>query len=222
MADDASNPRSSAIARLWAACARIGRALWRRCVPPVHILRERIFAVEEPGGIAPVEPTLPVSLCDVTAENVGLVAGFRGDGIARVLAAYLDAGQYGVYAVADGEVVGHVWAAVAREKSVLVNSYLRVSPGQAAVHFGRVREDCRGNRLLPAMMVRVCTRAFREAGVDRVLVNADVTNEASIRAIERMGFRHQEDRAFLIVLGMCIRSWPLGPQRRRQEDDTTT
>jgi len=187
----------------------------------VRIFRERILAVERPDDIQPVEVRADLAICDVTAENVGQVEGFRGPDIARVLTSYLEAGQYGAYAMADGEVVGHVWAMLGSATAPLLNGYLPVPEGQAAVHFGRVREDFRGNRLLPAMMARVCTRAFREAGVDRVLVNADLTNTASLRAIERMGFRPREDRAFLLVFGKCVRSWPIG-QQHTQEDNAQT
>jgi hypothetical protein len=155
----------------------------------LKVRRRSIFVLTDENDVVPVSARVPITVSEVTFDNVDGVLDFRGEGYARIFRRYLNEGQYGAYAWLGSRVVGHAWAKVCHEPSCRVNGYMDLSQGEALIHFCNVREDHRGKNIYPATLGSLCKRLFSEANVSRVLIDTEVTNKASLRGITKVGFR---------------------------------
>ena len=165
------------------------RAWLQRLAHAVKLRRVVLLEMTGPGQINECEPRIDCRLAVVTPQNAELVRPWRGDHVAAMFHRFLDEGQCGVYAIADGQVIGHLWLDVCRQAERLANGYIRLRRGEALVHFCRVRPPCRGHAVLQAGLARACHAAFREHGVRRIVVDANVGNAPALRAFEKAGFR---------------------------------
>jgi len=155
----------------------------------IRVRREEFLELRGRAEVAPVAARIPVAFERVTAENVARAGDFREARLAKAFRRYLREGQEGIFAVADGRVVGHAWAVICRGGRCLANGYIELARGEAALHSISVAESHRGRRVFQAMVAAFCARLFDEANVGRIVSTVELDNPASRRGHMNIGFR---------------------------------
>ena len=153
------------------------------------VVRKQIFVCTRPEDLLEVSPKIPISIQNVTPDNVHRVMDFRGKRQERAFRLFLDQGQMGVFAVSDAKVVGHIWAIICYKKRQMANGYFKIHKGEAFLHYANVKKSCRRNALFSAMLVALCKRLFNEAGIIKIFADPNVDNIASVRGIQKVGFK---------------------------------
>ncbi len=163
-----------------------------------------MFCLDDPHKAVKQEPGKSIELSAVTHENVDGVADFRPPSVAHRFREYLDNGEIGVYALSEGHVVGHAWADVCKHGSRISCGYMRIGPNEALIHYCNVSPECRGNNIYPAMLFELVQRLFAEEGVERVLIDTEVSNVPSLRGIAKVNFEKMSTGVYLNVLGKLV------------------
>lgn len=83
------------------------------------------------------------------------------------------------------------------------NREMKLGPKEADVRFGITDERYRGNRLLPATLIEI-QKYLKANGYERVFGSILVDNHASIKALERAGFKFKKKILSIKVFGMPI------------------
>jgi hypothetical protein len=128
-----------------------------------------------------------VGLVNFTVDNIGRIAEFRPL-VLDAQSAYLARGCLGVFAVVEDRCVGYAWATYFPTGAGAVNGYLKLYSGDALIHDCRVGEGARGRGVYVAMLRHLCQRLTEEVGPERIVVDTDWRNIASLRGILRAGF----------------------------------
>lgn len=136
-----------------------------------------------------LEPPAGVSFEQVTAENVDLVLSFRKQEVVEQFQKYLAQGDIGMYAICDGHVVGHAWAAVAEEPGRLVWGYLPVTSDTSIFLFGSVDPEYRGRKIFQHILAELIKLIFRKTKVERIRADVHIKNAPSLGGCDRVGFR---------------------------------
>jgi RimJ/RimL family protein N-acetyltransferase len=158
----------------------------------LEVRREVFFEVTDPSEILRVPAKIPVDFVRVTPENVERVADFREPALIAWCRGRLGEGQYGIFALAGGRVVGHVWAVLCQAERCLANGYIEIASDEAALHAGRVAESQRGQRIFQAMLAEICVRLFDEMKVRRIATSCELDNPAARHGHEKVGFKPTE------------------------------
>jgi GNAT superfamily N-acetyltransferase len=185
--------------------------LFARLRRVVQVRRQQFYELTDPGAIVAVAPRAEVAVVDVTAAGVGQAGALRDRATVARFRGFVEEGQRGVYALLDGEVVGHGWAVVCGGDHCRAVGYIDLRRGEACIHFCHVRESHRGKGIYPAMLGALCHRLFEQCGVRRIVVDAALGNTAARRGIEKVGFRPTHRALFVQVCWRLVYSRPLPP-----------
>lgn len=163
--------------------------MFKKIINIVKIRRQKIFFIDNPNDISTILLNANIRLTNISYDNVEHIKDFRSDKHITTFSKFLEDGQYGIYAWIDSKVVGHAWAKVCTKDSDKVNGYMDIFRDEALIHFCRVSENYRGKNIFPAMLETLCLRLFSEAKIWRVLIDTEVDNTASLRGINKVGFK---------------------------------
>jgi len=166
----------------------------------IKIHRVQFFEFNSPSEIVFIPPKIEIEIARVTSENVDRVRTCRDAAIAAMFRRFLDEGQYGIYALVDRQVVGHVWAIICRGERCMANGYIEINKDEAAIHFGAVADPYRGKRIFQAMMAAIASRLFDELKVHRIVTTAGLGDRAATRGHEKVGFKPVE-RMLCVQIG---------------------
>ena len=153
-----------------------------------QVRRQRTFFFDNPNNIITVNANADISILEITHDNVDRVTDFRSKEHVERFHRFLNEGQCGIYAIENAKVIGHAWAIICRKKKQRANGYFELHEEEALIHYCNVKKSFRGRRIYPFMLVMLSERLFRQAGINRVFVDTEADNTASIRGIEKVGF----------------------------------
>lgn len=153
------------------------------------VRRILIFYLDDLSDIIPINSKVKICISEVSFDNVERVTDFRKKKHEAIFRKYLEEGQYGVYAWIDLKVVGHAWAKVCKRSRCRINRYMDISQNVALIHYCNVSEERRGQNIYPSMLVALCRRLFLQANVNRVLIDTEVDNKASLLGLVKVGFK---------------------------------
>jgi len=168
------------------------------------IRRQQIFFLDDPNDINTVSTMVNIKLTEVTFDNVEHVTDFRSKEHAAKFYGFLEEGQYGIYAWIDSQVVGHAWAEVCRKCRCRVSGYMDISQNEAFIHYCNVSKSYRGKNIYPAMLAVLCQKLFSKVKIQRVLIDTEVNNKASLRGIAKVGFKPLGEGIYIQVRGRLI------------------
>ena len=154
-----------------------------------RIRRQEVFVCSGLEELHERRPRIPITIQDTSYDNVHRVTDFRNEKVEESFRRFLDQGQMGLYAIKDSQVVGHAWAIICRKKRQMANGYFELHKGEGLIHFCNTEPSCRGQGIYQAMLVALYKRLLNEAKVERVFVDTDLDNLASIRGIQKVGFK---------------------------------
>ena len=194
--------------------SKLGSFLARLC-GVIRVRREEFLELRSRAEVVPVLASIPVAFERVTEEDVARAGDFREARLAEAFRRYLREGQEGIFAVADGRVVGHAWAVVCRAERCRANGYIELARGEAALHSISVAESHRGRRVFQAMVATFCTRLFDEAQVRRIVSTVELDNPASRRGHVNVGFRPIGRQLCVVFRQRLLFRKPLGDDASR-------
>lgn len=154
--------------------------------------------------IIPIKAKDDIVVVNLTKENVEELAGFRDKGNIEIFRKYLAEGRYGVAAMAGSGMAGHAWAYVCRKNICQVDGYFSLRQREALIHDCHVKADQRGKNIYPALLINLCARLFLEAGVQRIFIDTETTNQASLRGIEKTGFKYAGEGIYVLFRGRLL------------------
>lgn len=166
--------------------ALAGAARGRR----LRLSTARHHVYQAPSVVNAGSTGLDVTIARVSADNVHLVEGFREAAVATVFRRFLDEGQVGVYAIHEGRAVGHVWAIPGGLSRRRANGYFPLRRGEALIHYAHVDPGFRGRSVFGLMTAELVDLVRGELTCPHILVDAEVANDPSNRALRGMGFVH--------------------------------
>ena len=178
--------------------------------------RQRVFVLTMSGELSCHSAKIPISIQNITPDNVERVTDFRDRDKERVFRRFLNEGQVGIYAISDSKVVGHAWAVICHKKRNMANGYFELQKGEVLIHFCNVKESCRGQGIYPAMLVALCKRLFGEIGSNKIFIDTEVDNIASVRGIQKAGFRPLGQYLFLQFRNTLIYKKSIGGNNNLQ------
>ena len=155
----------------------------------VLVRRQAVYELRTPAEIAPQETRISAAIELVTHENVRDAADFRPQAVAETFRRFLDEGQVGYFARHEGRVIGHAWAELCRATRCKGCGYMPLERDDALIHYCSVSEDFRGNNVYPAMLTALSRSLFSDHGIRRVVIDTEIDNHASMRGIEKTGFK---------------------------------
>ena len=166
------------------------RGLLSRLRHVVKVRHQTLLDLTDASQIIDHPVRMPCATARITERNVGMVAAWRGEQIADAFRGFVADRQCGVYGLADGKVVGHLWIVICHpgEGSRLANGYLKLLEREAMLHFGRVGPVCQGKGVFQAILAHACRSAFLDDGVRRIIADPPVPNVPSRKAIEKTGY----------------------------------
>jgi len=167
-------------------------------VKGVRVLRQEIFELPADGIVDPAGEYVTVDW-----DNVSGVIQFRSEDWADRFRGFLQEGRRGVYAIADGEVVGHAWATVNRGGET-INGYFRGERMSALIHDCNVAPKARGRGVYKGMIQSLGRAILAEGVAERVLIDTSVTNVASRSGIVGVGGRKVGWGLYLQVMNFTV------------------
>lgn len=169
---------------------------------PIRFMRQVVYRWPATEPLAPGRPGVEVA--PITAKNVEGVLEFRGVRQLDAAWTFLRDGHRGVFAIQNGRVVGHAWITPVASGENTANRYFRLAPGEALIHNCHVAESARGQGAYPLMISSLAAGEVTAGSASVVLIDCSRSNAASIRGIEKAGFRYEGDGFFLLVAGRSV------------------
>lgn len=208
---------------------RSRRALsWR----PLHILRgvgaslfsySREYLYELPSGVTVPEPEGPlqgVRFEWISQSNVARVRPWKGSLVSRQFQTNLNRGFIGVYALAQGAMVGFAWGALKDKRTAIFCSEFPIEVGDgitltAEVHPEYMRRGI-GLHLRYAILTRLRDLGA-SMGLQRICGTVLVQNTPVQKLIERQGSIRSEESILVRITPWIFirRTWRLSEQARR-------
>ena len=149
-----------------------------------------VFYLERPDDIKSVISVPGLSFSRITKENVWKVLDFRDEGCLKTFEVYLRQGNYGIFAILNGKVVGHVWAIYSEENDFTASRFITLAKGEILTYYSNVNPIFRGKNIYPAMMAELSRQLFDVFKPKRILGDIEIDNIPAIKGIVKSGFRH--------------------------------
>lgn len=120
---------------------------------------------------------------------------------------FLARGDRGFYAYRDHRVVNRAWVIIGPGSCDLWHGYGRlvIPAGTAYVHYCETAPEARGSGIYPAVLAHVA-RTLNQEGIATIRISTTRDNVASLRGIERAGYRIVRQVELRIMGGFGIQS----------------
>lgn len=150
----------------------------------------RLFLLERSlaDPIPDVVPRIPVEIGLLAGAEIPEYLRLRPDATEREIRARLDSGAWCFVARHEGRIVCARWAAPDRLAIDHLETELRLATDEASSFDLFTSPEHRGNGVSPAASVAML-RHLRDLGYRRVVVAVTPENRASLRSIEKTGYR---------------------------------
>lgn len=147
-----------------------------------------VFYMRDLSGAA--SPAAPAELVvrPATGEDASLYARDIGTDSAKTFRGRLTDATRCWLVLEDDRILHASWTTTRAAWTRELRRYFRPPPGALYVYESFTRADARGRGVYPLALGSMCAAAARE-GLERAWVGVEAHNEASIRAIEKGGFR---------------------------------
>ncbi len=135
-----------------------------------------------------------------TESNLSDILTFQNQRYIDMFKKFLAIGDCGYFAYVDGRCVHRSWV---KHTSQTVNLHwalsMELKRNEAFIHFCETAPSARGNNIYPAVLSHI-VRDFRDKA--SVMISCNAKNSASIRSIEKAGFKEKERVQVMIIMGI--------------------
>ena len=174
----------------------------------------RAYLYEHPleplsGDRQPVPPD-GVTCVLVDRENVEWIRDWQGPSRVRRFRRFLNRGDVGVYALANGEVIRYGWAALNLPGRGLVRTHDPIEVGDALLHRAYTREDYRRRGVASYALAYLMTflhEQYLHRGLQRVCAIVLADNLIPQRLLTKFGFRKTQHIKLVRLLGTVFLYW---------------
>lgn len=171
----------------------------------IRIRNQNLFEILSPDDIKSVTPKGHVELKTVDSTNVLRAKDFRTQQTLNSFLKFLQNGDWGIYACVEGKVVGHAWAVVnSGQSSKRIDGYMDVNQNEAFIHYCNVSEEYRGKNIFPLMISELSKQLFYKNNLRKILIDSNIKNQASMRGIEKAGFKFLRRKIFIQILNKLL------------------
>lgn len=175
-----------------------------RRIRPI-IRRHLIAELLRTDQLSSPAPGRGVYLIDADVQGLANLHGFRPAETITKQQEYLQSGALGVLAMSAGSGIGHAWATVCSTEAMTASGYIQIYRGDALIHDCRVHDYFQGRGVYVALLRELADRIFSETGADRILIDTEWSNVASIRGILNAGFAVRYTGTFVQAGRLLIR-----------------
>lgn len=156
-------------------------------------------------NMVPMELKIPVEIEKIDYENISKVLNFRDLDVINSFKSMLDNNQFGVFGIFDKKAIYHVWAIVNCSDSMKrIGDFFKTRSRIAYIHFGRVKEDLRGNNIGPYMVNNLIKLINETYNIEIFYIDTDESNIASQKSIIKSGFKLCHKYKFISIRGHII------------------
>ena len=178
----------------------------KRMIQNVILVRRTCnFVVVDPRDVKPLETNHNARLVPITVENHQRVGEFRPPSRIEQYRQKLARGEVGYFVEYDGKMVGSNWATVNEGGSAVVaRTVMRLEPGEGMTHDGVIAPRLRGQGFGAFMINRLVANLFRDYDLRKIIIDVNVKNRASLRMMEKAGFRVDHEALYVAVFDRLL------------------
>jgi GNAT superfamily N-acetyltransferase len=178
----------------------------KRMIQKVILVRRTCnFVVVDPRDVKPLETNHNARLVPISVDNYQRVAEFRPPSRIEQYRQKLVRGEVGYFVECDGRMIGSNWATVNEGGSAVVaRTVMRLEPKEGMTHDGVIAPRLRGQGFGAFMINRLVAILFREYDLRRIIIDVNVRNKASLRMMEKAGFRVDHEMLYVALFGKLV------------------
>jgi ribosomal protein S18 acetylase RimI-like enzyme len=152
-----------------------------------------------------VEPGVNCKFIPITMNNCHRVGEFREESRISEYREKLAHNEIGYFAENNGKIIGSQWATINKtDLPCNVRDFTKLRPNEGVIHDAVVSEKFRGMRIGPFMVSRMNTFLFKEYGLQRITWDVNINNHASLRMLEKLGFRKDRKVLYVAAFGKLL------------------
>lgn len=178
----------------------------KRAIQRIVILRKTFnFVVVDESDFARLPAEGDCRLVPISVDNYQRVCEFRPRKRIEQYRQKLENGEIGYFVEYHGRMIGSNWATINREaRPRIVRSVIRLEPNEGLTHDGVIAPRFRGKGFGAFMISRLVETLMREQNLRRIIIDVNVKNKASLRMMEKAGFRVDHKMLYLALFGRLI------------------
>jgi GNAT superfamily N-acetyltransferase len=178
----------------------------KKMIQKVVLLRRTYnFVVVDERDFARLPAEGDCRLVQITADNYHRVGEFRPRTRITQYRKKLESGEIGYFVEYHGRMIGSNWATVNRDvRPRIVRSVIRLAPNEGLTHDGVIAPSFRGQGFGAFMISRLVEILMQEFKLSRIIIDVNVKNKASLRMMEKAGFRVDHKMLHLALFDRLI------------------
>jgi RimJ/RimL family protein N-acetyltransferase len=191
--------------RNFAASSQIRQALTKQLQRLFWIYLTKNFVINSIEEVQRSEPTIECSFVPITFDNYVCVSDFRQRNRIVEYHDKLAHGELGYFTEYKGKMIASIWATInTANKPRVVRGHMRIAPNEALVHDIVTGEHFRGMGVGPFMVYGIATALLNDHGVDRIIIDVNSRNIASLRMMDKVGLKVREETLSISILGRWV------------------
>jgi len=191
--------------------SRIRQILTRKLQRIFWVYLTKNFIITSAVDVQSSEPATKCSFVPITLDNYFRVGDFREKGRIAEYQDKLVHRELGFFAECEGKMIASIWATVNDTNApTVVRAHMRLAPNEALVHDIVTGENSRGMGVGPFMVGRLATTLLNDYQVDRIIIDVNFNNNASLRMMDKVGLRAKEQMLYVSVFGKLVLQKAIG------------
>lgn len=171
----------------------------------ILIRNQKIYEIKSFEEIKSITSKIDLEIKKVDFNNVYQATDFRQQKMVFIFENFLEKGDIGVFAFVNGKVVGHAWAVLnADQPSKRIDGYMDINRDECFIHYCNVSEEYRGKNIYPQMLSWLCKELVLVKKMKKIIIDCDISNVASLRGIEKIGFVFKTQKLFIRVFKKIV------------------
>lgn len=178
----------------------------KKMIQKVVLLRRTFnFVVVDESDFARLPAEDDCRLVQITVDNYLRVGEFRPRSRITQYREKLESGEIGYFVEYHGRMIGSNWATVNREaRPRIVRSVIRLAPNEGLTHDGVIAPRFRGQGFGAFMISRLVELLLHEYRLSRITIDVNVRNKASLRMMEKAGFRIDHEMLYVALFNRLV------------------
>ncbi|MGB2805667.1 MAG: hypothetical protein WBD64_12325 [Candidatus Zixiibacteriota bacterium] len=149
------------------------------------------------------EQRAPVEIRYASPETIADILSFQPERYVKVFEEFLSSGDRGYFAYLNGRCVHRSWVKHAPQ---IVHLHpclpMRLKEDEAFIHYCETAPEARRNNIYPYVLTKIVDD-FKDR--KKIFVSVNAKNVASMKGVEKAGFREARRWKLLVVLGIRIK-----------------
>jgi GNAT superfamily N-acetyltransferase len=151
------------------------------------------------------EPRIKCSFIPITMNNFHRVGDFREDERVSQYKNKLVQKEIGYFVEYNGQMISSIWATINKaEVSNVVRNYIRLMPNEGLIHDIVTGKQYRGMGVGSFMVSRIALILLKEYGLNRIIIDVNIKNRASLRMMNKVGLRIDHKMLYVTAFGRLV------------------